>query len=473
MLKKGAALFCTVTLLFTAFAFPASAAFIATNIPKTFPIIKQDASSTVVNFWHANTSRNSVLCDNLANWYNATLGKKNKIYVKPIFQGAYADITLKLNAALQSSNLKALPDLVQLAADGAFTVKEAKSIVYMADLMKTDPTFKMSDKLNKNLVWSCSYKGKQLGMPFSCSLIALHYNATAFKAVGLDPDKPPKTFEELGSYASKLVIKGTGKRPSRYGLSHKIASYTLSTLIPRQSKGTAYQFDNEDGRLGTPTKYLAGTNGSLKATMTAWKNVCSTGAVNPQGTTTEYKVGASAMAMSSMIDYTSVRDYLAGLKDKNKVFEPKMSRLPCVNADDSVDEGAGGSAVYMFDKGDKAKKSATWDFVKFLASTDVSAYWYVNSGYYPVSNDAYNTKYVADYLDKDENIKYMATALIDSAANYKFQSPFIPSQNAYTTIVQNVSVQIAENKKSVDEGCTMIVKKAESILAEYRKANAK
>jgi sn-glycerol 3-phosphate transport system substrate-binding protein len=145
------------------------------------------------------TGANGVSVDNIVNWFNNTIGKQKKIYIKPIFQGAYADAIIKVQATLQSGNKKSLPDLVQLNGAGAFSIKESKYVLYMEDLMNTDKSFNVKNKLNKNALWGCSYKGKQLGMPFSNSMAAFYYNATAFKAVGLDPDSAPKTLDDLAN----------------------------------------------------------------------------------------------------------------------------------------------------------------------------------------------------------------------------------------------------------------------------------
>ncbi|HBT90243.1 MAG TPA: ABC transporter substrate-binding protein, partial [Ruminococcaceae bacterium] len=46
---------------------------------------------------------------------------------------------------------------------------------------------------------------KLYSMPFNSSTPLLYYNKDAFKAAGLDPEKPPKTLEEIISLAPKLT----------------------------------------------------------------------------------------------------------------------------------------------------------------------------------------------------------------------------------------------------------------------------
>ena len=56
----------------------------------------------------------------------------------------------------------------------------------------------------------CSYDGYMWGLPIMGSAIALHYNKAQFREVGLDPEKPPVTMEELQATEAKLnILKGS------------------------------------------------------------------------------------------------------------------------------------------------------------------------------------------------------------------------------------------------------------------------
>jgi len=49
------------------------------------------------------------------------------------------------------------------------------------------------------------YNGKTYGIPIDFLTFALYYNPELFKKAGLDPDKPPKNWDELFSYAQALA----------------------------------------------------------------------------------------------------------------------------------------------------------------------------------------------------------------------------------------------------------------------------
>ena len=50
--------------------------------------------------------------------------------------------------------------------------------------------------------------GQMLSFPFNSSTPIFHYNKDAFKAAGLDPEKPPKTWPEVALAAAKLKASG-------------------------------------------------------------------------------------------------------------------------------------------------------------------------------------------------------------------------------------------------------------------------
>lgn len=58
----------------------------------------------------------------------------------------------------------------------------------------------------------CTHRGKVFAMPTTPASVALHWNRKLFKEAGLDPDRPPKTLDELDAMAEKLTKRdATGK----------------------------------------------------------------------------------------------------------------------------------------------------------------------------------------------------------------------------------------------------------------------
>ena len=91
---------------------------------------------------------------------------------------------------------------------------------------------------------SATWEGKQYGIPFETNTLVLFYNVDMFKKAGLDPDKPPKTWEELNQYAKKLMKDGV------YGISVCAVASEEGTFqwLPflQQNGGNVFNLDSPE-----------------------------------------------------------------------------------------------------------------------------------------------------------------------------------------------------------------------------------
>lgn len=68
------------------------------------------------------------------------------------------------------------------------------------------------DGIDGSQFWPFTWKeatvdGKPYGIPYETDVRVLYWNKQSFKEAGLDPEKPPKTWDELWAYADKLDKK--------------------------------------------------------------------------------------------------------------------------------------------------------------------------------------------------------------------------------------------------------------------------
>ena len=109
-----------------------------------------------------------------------------------------------------------------------------------------------------------TWKGQVYGVPFlEGSKPALYYNTKMFKDAGLDPTKPPATFDELMTYAQKLTKRDAAGNPTRAGITLRLVGqgsgvaekfwYVLyamggDPLVQTGSGKWHNNYDNEAGR---------------------------------------------------------------------------------------------------------------------------------------------------------------------------------------------------------------------------------
>lgn len=70
----------------------------------------------------------------------------------------------------------------------------------------------------------CRYDGKLYGLPYLIDICALLWDKRAFADAGLDPERPPRTLEELADYALRLTSRDADGKITRLGLRPLVAS---------------------------------------------------------------------------------------------------------------------------------------------------------------------------------------------------------------------------------------------------------
>src|SRR5690606_5059185 len=88
------------------------------------------------------------------------------------------------------------------------------------------------------------------GVPGVVSPVALWYNADIFTAAGLDPDKPPKTWDELVEYAKAITEKTDAAGIGIYGFKRNDVTDELAAVV--QSNSDVWFWDAEAQQLRSP-----------------------------------------------------------------------------------------------------------------------------------------------------------------------------------------------------------------------------
>lgn len=101
------------------------------------------------------------------------------------------------------------PDVTYIDNPDVALFAARKLLLDMKPMIDQSSAIKL-DQIYPGPLASVSYKGGVYGIPRGANTIALYYNADLFKAAGLDPAKPPKTWDELYSSAKTLTQKDKG-----------------------------------------------------------------------------------------------------------------------------------------------------------------------------------------------------------------------------------------------------------------------
>jgi sn-glycerol 3-phosphate transport system substrate-binding protein len=344
----------------------------------------------------------------MADDFNAS---QQKCFVDPIYQGSYDDSLNKLKAGLQS---KDTPAVVQLFDIGTRLLVDLKVATPMQDFIDKEK-YDISD-LEPNVLAYYKVGDKLYSMPFNTSNPMLYYNKDMFKAAGLDPEKPPRTWDEFAAAARKLTQKDASGKVTIPGAAFAIYGWFFEQFLAASG---GYYADNENGRTAPATKATFNSPEGV-AILDWWKKLYDEGVMGNFGrptvdTRNAFLAGKTAMFIDSTAVLRSMIDSTQGK------FEIGTAFLPRPNEDAYKKSGTiiGGGSLWVMNSRPAAEQACAWEFVKFLASAPEQAYWHTVSGYYPIRKSAYEQQ-----LDKDWRAKYPAfqTAIdqLHAAPNNRF-----------------------------------------------------
>ncbi len=198
-----------------------------------------------------------------------------------------ADINIRLNAAKLS---KTYPDVFSAflifmgtrGSQGDFAVLDD----YIAKWKGK------SDMLESALAMG-QYKGNYIGLGFFPAPIVPVYRKDYFKEAGLDPNVPPKNWQELHEFARKLVIRDKSGNVLRCGID--IPSTTAPDLVYMETLMRANGSKVFDEEKGEPSWTDKGAIEALDFIATLWKEKLSMPHSNVQWLEHPFARGKSAM----------------------------------------------------------------------------------------------------------------------------------------------------------------------------------
>jgi len=368
---------------------PGAMAATATPVPTRAPR-QAPPGATRVEFWHAMGGSNGEAVDEMGRRFNDS---QKTCFIDPIFQGSYDDLLNKLKAGLQSKDVPALAQMFDLGTQVLADLKVIAPVQTFIDKDKYD----LSD-YEANVLAYYTVDGKINGMPFNTSNPIIYYNKDAFRAAGLDPNKPPRTYAEVLDYAKKLTKKDASGKVSQYGYSMAIYGWFFEQLLA--ASGGLY-LDNGNGRDSRASKATFNSPEGVKI-MQWWKEGFDAGAFGNFGrNTADTQKAFDAQQTAMIIESTAgLRGRLAAAQGK---FELGTGFLPRPDEAAFTKSGTiiGGASVYIMKDRSDPEQSCAWEYVKFVTTPDTQAYWHTQSGYYPVRKASYNVQ-----LDKDWVTKY-------------------------------------------------------------------
>lgn len=309
----------------------------------------------------------------------------------------YKGLTQNLQAAMASGKN---PDVVQMGYSYLNYAGENLKYDDIPELISKqapeDKNFMQDNFLPNIIALATTDDGKQIGLPYSVSVPVLYYNPDILKQAGLDPNKPPRTWQEVTQYAQTIKDK-TGnvgffmqEYADNWAQQALIESNGGKMLTKKDSK-TVAAFDSPEAAqayqiIADMVKAGTGLHANNEEAFQAFLSgkvgmVCTT-----IGKRENFEKSAKFTVMSTAFP----------------TFDGKARKVP-----------AGGNMLMIFSK-DTEKQKAAWRFVKFLESPASLALWTKGTGYLPprkgVTEDPNGLK---DFVAQNKNMQSAMSQMPD------------------------------------------------------------
>jgi multiple sugar transport system substrate-binding protein len=231
------------------------------------------------------------------------------------------------------------------------------------------------------MVQTSAVDGKYYALPTAVRTLALFYNKDLFQKAGLDPNKPPTTWDELIQDAKKMTITNSNGQFQQEGFAWDVSGqgyHTFEEILLRQFGVTPF---SEDGK-----QVLWDSSPNGLAAFQYWTDMETQDKIGSDSFLSAYNTAFEAGKAGMMIDGSFD---IAAVKKAAK-FDWGVTTIPVLKPG-GVQSNFGSFWVNGIAKGVTGKKlEASEKFLKFLISEDTEKDWLQNVGELPAAKSLSN-----------------------------------------------------------------------------------
>lgn len=295
-------------------------------------------------------------------------GDEEKVFqnVVDVYNRAHPKVVVEnLGSVDDNKTVRALvagvpPDLFTIADPSTLGALVANDALLPLDEMFRRSGLKESDYTRASLS-QCRYQGRLYAIPYLVDCIVLLYNKKLFRDAGLDPERPPRTLEELEADCRKLTVRGSDGRLKRIGLRPPDAINVLAIYGGRYFDPSTGRITADDPRHREAVamyKELMDAQGGNEAVETFAQAFA-----NQQGSYNPFFMGQVAMTFNGQWNTYWIKKYRANI-DYGVAPLPYPSKYP-----ERVGTAWLGGNLFCIPKETRHVKEA-WEFLRWTQTPE-------------------------------------------------------------------------------------------------------
>lgn len=337
-------------------------------------VVSQPGEPAEITFWHQFDKANAALMEILVSEFNASHAD---IQVKVVVQPSYDEYKTVLQTSILSGTT---PDVATVDLIWVPQLAQDEGLQPLDEFISSDGQFNIDD-FYPSLSNYDIMDGKRYGLPFDTNNMQLIWNKDLFAAAGLDPEVPPKTWEEFEAMAIQCSDPEQGivgmeiyDNPANEGITWTFQVYLW------QAGGEFLNADNSAAAFNSPE--------GLKA-LTFITNMIQ-GHGSAPGSVGTFGDSKACMQMDG--------SWLFGYR-KSAPFQWGIAANPAPEGGVHA-SNTGGEHLVMFKN--SVNQAAVWEFIKYLTNAETQLRWDMQTGMLPVLKSVGENQAYLDWINVTE-----------------------------------------------------------------------
>ncbi|MDG0026450.1 sn-glycerol-3-phosphate ABC transporter substrate-binding protein UgpB [Trinickia sp. Y13] len=414
-------------------------------------------AATEIQFWHAMEAALGERVNDIASDFNRS---QSDYKIVPVFKGTYDQTLAAGIAAYRSGNA---PAILQVYEVGTATMMAAKkAVVPVTEVFKQAGTPLDQKAFVPTIAsyYSDAKTDELVSMPFNSSTPVLYYNKEAFKKAGLDPNRPPKTWDDVRVYAEKLKASGMscGFTTGWQGWI-QLENYSAWHGLPFASENNG--FDGLDAKLefNKPQQVA-----HIKFLQDMAKQGTFTYVGRKDEAVSKFYSGDCGILTNSSGSLATIRKYAK--------FDFGTGMMPYDASVKGAPQNAiiGGASLWVLAGKDPNVYKGVAKFLAYLSSPAVAAKWHEDTGYLPVTTAAYDLARSQGFYDKNPGA--------DTAIKQMLNKPPLPytkglrlgNMPQIRTVVDEELEQVWAQKKTPQAALDSAVNRGNELLRRFQQS---
>ncbi|MEI7210269.1 sn-glycerol-3-phosphate ABC transporter substrate-binding protein UgpB [Pectobacterium carotovorum] len=413
-------------------------------------------AATEIPFWHSMEGELGKEVNSLADRFNKA---HSDVKIVPVYKGNYEQNLAAGIAAYRAGNA---PAILQVYEVGTATMMASKAIKPVYEVFK-ESGINFDESVFVPTVsgyYTDAKSGHLLSQPFNSSTPVLYYNKDAFKKAGLDPEQPPKTWQQMAEYTAKLRAAGMkcGYASGWQGWI-QIENFSAWHGLPVASKNNG--FDGTDAVLEfnkpTQVKHI-----QLLQDMNKKGDFTYFGRKDEP--TEKFYNGDCAITTASSGSLANIREHAK--------FNYGVGMMPYDADAKGAPQNAiiGGASLWVMGGKDAATYKGVAEFMKFLAEPENAAEWHQKTGYLPITTAAYELTQKQGFYEKNPGADIATRQMLNKPPLPFTKGLRLGNMPQIRTVVDEELESVWTGKKTPQQALDSAVERGNALLRRFEQS---